>query len=148
MARQLTLEQRCKIAAWQYGFLSPTAVRAAFMTIKLLQREVHFFLSWARFSKQDLFLTNPHSRRPATTVVDEKTKLPEHAFTQSQGKSILGGWGAALDASTIAWFNIQYASRSMFFNTFPFLVLNQPYEPCQMSVLIYTMGHCKMDCGP
>lgn len=63
MARQLTLEQRCKIAVRQYGFLSPTAVRAAFMTIKLLQREVHFFLSWARFSKQDLFFDKPTQQK-------------------------------------------------------------------------------------
>ncbi|CAI9735696.1 Hypothetical predicted protein [Octopus vulgaris] len=87
MAHQLTLEQCCKIAAWQEVFQSPTAIHRKFEKVyghHTAPTHSTIYAIQSKFLKRGSVLDKPRSRWPATTTIDENTKLLRQAFVKSQ----------------------------------------------------------------
>uniref|UniRef100_A0A0L8GEI3 Uncharacterized protein n=1 Tax=Octopus bimaculoides TaxID=37653 RepID=A0A0L8GEI3_OCTBM len=87
MAHQLTLEQCCKIAAWQEVFQSPTAIHRKFEKVyghHTAPTDSTIYAIHSKFLERGSVLDKPHSRWPAITTIDENTKLLKQAFLKSQ----------------------------------------------------------------
>ncbi|CAI9728080.1 Hypothetical predicted protein [Octopus vulgaris] len=90
MARQLTLEQRCKIATWQEVFQSPTAVHRKFERVNsrhTAPTRSTIYVIHNKFLERSSVLDKPCSGRPATVNIDKTTELLKQTFAKSHPES-------------------------------------------------------------
>lgn len=91
MADRLTLEQRCKIAAWQEVYRSPITVAREFEKVyghRTAPSRHTIDSIHTKFMETGSVTDKIRSGRPRTTATNENIELLEEAFAQSQGKSI------------------------------------------------------------
>lgn len=83
MARQLTLVQRCKIAAWQEVFQSLTAIQHEFEEFygrhSGPKRSTVYVTHDECLEKRSVF-DKPRGGRPATATTNKNTEVPEQTF--------------------------------------------------------------------
>nr|DBA27209.1 TPA: hypothetical protein GDO54_011375 [Pyxicephalus adspersus] len=87
MARQLTLEQLCKISAWQEVFQFSARLEKLYGRYTAPTCNAIYAIH-GKFLETGSVLDKPCRGKPASTTTDENAEFKEQVFKQSQGKSI------------------------------------------------------------